>query len=166
VKKFNDFIDRFAKRTGAAGPVVLRKFTADALFRIISRTPVDTGEARYGWAAAGQALGIHVPKPDARAKNQDPGEYEENLTSKRMYIRIVNNVGHIMALEYGWSKQAPLGMVRITMAEMRSGQDIANDMAEEIRAEWNQIPARARYRSNTRVMNAILKERPVVRRPK
>lgn len=169
VDKFNRFLTRFAKATGIAAPVVLRKFTFEVLVRIIVRTPVDTGRARYGWTAAAQALGARVPRPSNRAIALDPGEYEENMTGERLFIRIANNVPYVIYLEYGWSKQAPLGMVRVTMAELRSGDDISAAMWEELKAAWEDTPGRARYRANRQIMSGMLatvKDQPLTRRPK
>jgi len=68
----------------------------DELFeKIVRRTPVDTGRARAGW------------KPP-----------EERREGKRRTWVIENDVEYVIYLEYGWSRQAPLGMVRISMAEM------------------------------------------------
>ena len=40
-------------------------------------------------------------------------------------IYLVNNLPYAVRLEYGWSKQAPAGMVRITAAEFQSIVDDA-----------------------------------------
>lgn len=157
VDRFNKFLDRFIKHTNIAAPLVLKKFAADALTRIVARTPVDTGDARGGWMAAGRALGVRVPRPGARAKIRDEGEYEEQLTGNRMFIRIANNIPYIIYLEYGWSKQAPLGMVRITLAELRTGNDLSQDMMEELQAAWAETSGRSRYRANRRIMGGVLR---------
>jgi len=40
-------------------------------------------------------------------------------------IYLVNNMPYAQRLEYGWSKQAPAGMVRVTVAEFQSVVDAA-----------------------------------------
>jgi hypothetical protein len=169
VDKFNSFLTRFGKTTGVAGPIVLKKFMTTAVSRIVQRTPVASGDARYGWSAAGTALGIRVPRPTSRAKYFDPGEYEERLDGNRIFIRIVNNIPYIIPLEYGWSKQAPLGMVRLTLAELRSGEDISKDLMEELKAAWEGTSGSARYRANRRIMSGMLanvKDQPLSVKPK
>lgn len=88
--------------------------------RIIMRTPVDTGRARGNWlpgvgdfktgfnnesldpsgqgalAAVQAALGTHRPGQD---------------------LTLANNLVYILPLENGHSKQAPAGMVELTVAE-------------------------------------------------
>ena len=171
VNRFNKFLSGFVKSTGVAAPLVLKKYATVALTRIVSRTPVDTGVARWGWSEAGLGLGVKVPQPNnqADAAQIDPGEYEENLSSTRPYIRFANNVSYILALEYGWSKQAPLGMVRLTMAELRSGDDMSADMMAELQDAWNETPGHARYRANKVIMSGMLgavKDMPLTRKPK
>ena len=151
--RFNRFVNNFAKATKANGAVVLRKFSADLLTRIVARSPVDTGRFRAGWAAAGDALGVHVPRG---VRGGTDGFYEEDLTSDRMSVRIVNDVPYGIYLEYGWSKQAPLGMVRISMAELRSGQGISSELMDELSAQWEQTPGRDRYRAQRMIMGPLL----------
>jgi hypothetical protein len=64
--------------------------------RIIARTPVDTGLAQSSWT-------FNV----------------EERTDDSILIAIRNPVFYVIYLEYGHSKQAPQGMVRITLEEMR-----------------------------------------------
>lgn len=61
------------------------------LAKIVQRTPVATGRAQAGWQLS----------------------FNENGAL------ITNAVPYIWALEYGSSQQAPLGMVRVTLAEAR-----------------------------------------------
>ena len=169
VDRFNRFLDNFQKATGIATELVLKKYATEALTRIVQRTPVDTGAARYGWDAAGRALGVRVPRPSARAVINDPGEYEENLIGDRKFIRFANNIPYIIYLEYGWSKQAPLGMVRLTFAELRSGTDISRELMDELKAAWEETRGATRYRANRRIMSGMLaevKDQPLTRRQK
>ncbi len=84
----------------------------DALRRIQDRTPVDTGNAKAGWR-----LTFTVD------------------TDTQVKASITNGVTYVIYLEYGWSKQAPRGMVRITMmgiaAEIREGKAGAPELPAE-----------------------------------
>ncbi len=86
---------------------VYRSLVTDAYAQIQERTPVDTGRARGGW-------GLRVGSAHAARK----GEFT---------ARITNSVSYIVYLEYGWSKQAPRGMVRISLIELhdRLGEAVA-----------------------------------------
>lgn len=65
-----------------------------AFEKIKARTPVRTGHARSGWQIRSTTVrGVRV-------------------------TTIWNTVNYIVYLEYGWSQQAPSGMVRVTLDEM------------------------------------------------
>lgn len=100
------------------------RMVAMMLYRnITAKTPVDTGRARNNWMlSVGQpdlstteassnnseelfALG---GKAVAKLKNHKPGQS----------IFITNSLPYIMRLEYGYSDQAPHGMVRVSIAEI------------------------------------------------
>lgn len=160
--QFNSFISDFIKATEADTSVVLRKFALDLMTRVIFRTPVDTGRARAGWGAAGKALGINVPKPTLKPDDKggpiDEGEYEENLTGDRQFIRVANNVNYIMPLEYGHSKQAPFGMVRVSMAELRSNDTLLTDLMEAYQARWGGIAGAKRSQIQGDVLGAAFSQ--------
>jgi hypothetical protein len=160
-KKFNQFLQDFIKQTNADTSLVLRKFMFDLMTRVIYRTPVATGRARAGWTAAGNALGIKIPKPNRRAPGDaafDLGEYEEKLTGPKQFIRVANNVDYILPLEYGWSKQAPAGMVRISMAELRSGRDLTTELMEEYQDSWGELSGKMRYKTQRKMMSGLMSE--------
>ena len=82
-------ISKFVKKAPENANKIVKKVCFDIYENIKDRTPVDTGRARGGW----------------------------NITEYVSMTRIFNNVEYIVVLEYGHSKQAPHGMVRITLRE-------------------------------------------------
>lgn len=189
--KFNGFISDFLKATGADTSVVLKKFVFDLMSRVIPRTPVDTGRARAGWGAAGKALGIEVPtkiegaievkahtrrtasgklaEVDAYIRNAtavDEGEYEEKLTGDKQFIRIANNVQYILPLEYGHSAQAPFGMVRISMAELRSHRPIGEELMGHYAKRWKSMTDKSRYKIQGYVLKDVFGDLKNVPLPK
>lgn len=102
---------------------------ADEVFRIVATevgqsvinlTPIDTGRALSNWNA-----GIDSPD-DTYRETEDP---LDNRTSTRLAAEfqglrfgqkayITNATPHIPFLEYGSSRQAPSGMVRVTLARL------------------------------------------------
>lgn len=70
---------------------ILQDFTTEFMNRLIRRTPIDTGRARNGWKHG-----------------------KIDFT----YIEVYNEVPYVVYLEEGSSKQAPNGMLRITMEEI------------------------------------------------
>ena len=61
--------------------------------------------------------------PDAKAEalGKSESDYIERFTKTTSTIIIVNGVPYIIILEYGHSKQAPQGFVRITMRQLAFG---------------------------------------------
>lgn len=146
-------LDRLAKEaTPDIMANTLRAVMMQLLGKIHLKTPVDTGLARSTWLVARRAVSqLSVPKiRNARALetgSSGAGRIQdgaaESVTveaelndplSGRMFIAVENRLPYIVPLEYGWSGQAPLGMVRLSVAEMsgRTGTQIA----ELFRAEW------------------------------
>lgn len=107
----------------------------EAFSKIVRRTPVLTGKARGNW-------NLSVGTPDLTERRPAPtGQTSINRAKqvlgsnrsgagkiKRIYI--ANGLPYILRLENGWSKQAPAGMVAITLAELPSlaGQIIATQL--------------------------------------
>lgn len=72
---------------------VIRDSCREISTRIVLRTPVDTGNARRNWEASGIDEQVYT------------------------FLNALTKTPYIRRLEYGWSKQAPQGMVRISVAE-------------------------------------------------
>jgi len=83
--------------------------------RIIKRSPVDTGRFRGNWqftinsAASGQLPTTTDPTGGLISASQG---WESGSS-----FYMTNNLPYAERLEFGWSKQAPTGMVRVTLAE-------------------------------------------------
>lgn len=110
--------------------IVVRKVAFDLLRDIIRATPVDTGRARAAWTVVFEVVGLPTPRiggnPTGIALGKADGEARVNLPhaaqhSRRLggseigdkpYVEVINAVKYILPLEFGWSSQAPLGMVR------------------------------------------------------
>ena len=102
----------------------LRALAFEFLSLVIPKTPVDTGRARGGWAsyliARGRHFAVGGSDPTAEAEGIEAGSFEEDLRGAEQFIVLVNAVRYITILEFGGSRQAPAGMMRITFREMRA----------------------------------------------
>lgn len=78
--------------------------------KITEKTPVDTGRARANWFVAEGA-----PRLDTTTAVSPVAP--PALTGKSV-IFITNSLPYIVPLEYGHSKQAAFGMVRVAIAEV------------------------------------------------
>ena len=89
---------------------------------LVMATPVDTGRARASWRIGIGAPDLSYEPEGSYAAGAPKGQISklkgmklEDLT--RTPIFITNSVPYINPLEYGHSKQAPHGMMRITAAK-------------------------------------------------
>ena len=74
----------------------------------VKRTPVDTGAAKNSW-------NITEDKIDTSLKSK----VRDEISGKKD-IYITNSTHYILKLENGGSKQAPKGMVALTVNELKS----------------------------------------------
>ncbi len=130
---FSDDIKRFAEQTGDTIDRVIIDYAVGVSQRIIERTPVGNpslwksdappgyvgGTARANWIPS-----IGTPdQTEVNSTDQNRGSNQvlsiQNQIPGNIYY-LTNNVPYIERLEYGWSTQAPNGMMRRTLREARS----------------------------------------------
>lgn len=115
-------IKKFSEKVRARADLVVRKVSLDILGRIIVRTPVDTGRARANWQVdlnqmpTGQVESIFEGTMAGSIAEAVIGAKLSRINGQTT-VYIANNVPYILRLEEGYSKQAPAGMVAITVAE-------------------------------------------------
>ena len=98
---------------------IMRKVALELFTRIIMRTPVDTGRLRDNWQVE-----IGTPSGNVLDRFDPRGQEAINETTSVVErwdgdtaIFLFNNLPYAMAVEEGWSSQAPQGMVRVTLLE-------------------------------------------------
>jgi hypothetical protein len=119
-------LQRFAQKVGMKADKVVRKVCVDFLRDLVRLTPVDTGLARSNWFFGTNrvsSVGTEPVKSGAPSINRAL-EFASTLQAGGVFY-IVNNLPYIMVLEYGSSKQAPLGMARETVARWQKIVDAA-----------------------------------------
>jgi len=162
-KRFNAAIKKFAAKSNLSTEKVIRKIAFDLLAGILSglpkssgftipnttsitgRHPVDTGRARAAWYPSVVGLGGSFDfdsgiKGDSKvSQGKKEGAFKNNLKSfiGEKYVELINGVPYILYLEYGWSKQAPAGMVRISMRKMTG--KMPKELNEEFVNEWKKF---------------------------
>jgi hypothetical protein len=113
---FHQDMERWVQKTGLKLENVIKATCMQLTEGIVMRTPVLTGRARGNWIAT-----INYPSAYA-VLDEDPegantiakasgtaGDAPGNV------FYLVNNVPYARALEFGHSRQAPQGMVRVTV---------------------------------------------------
>ncbi len=95
-RAFREEIGKYREEIGDRMGLLIGNLANDLLARVTQRTPVDTGTAKNGWAIV-----------DKDYSGPDP------------YAVVANRVFYVIFLEFGWSDQAPNGMLRISLREMK-----------------------------------------------
>lgn len=111
--------------------VIVRKASAEVFAEVIQRSPVDTGRFRGNWQASiGSPSAGVLSTTDlggggsiAQAQGVTAGADAGDV------IYMVNNLPYAERLEYGWSGQAPNGMVRLAVQRW---QPIVNAMVAQV----------------------------------
>lgn len=113
---FSDQIGNAVLKINSAHDRIVRTATLELFSGVIRSTPVDTGRARGNWQTS-----VSAPK-DGQSERLDPSGgaalAEVNASTPPgagQVTYLANNLPYIERLEYGHSKQAPNGMVRINM---------------------------------------------------
>lgn len=125
-------LSQFAAAAGENADKVVRQVTLEVASRVIVRSPVDTGRFRGNWrlGVGGPATGTtEVTDKDGGATN---GAIAAALPAKAAgtVLYLQNNLPYAWALEHGHSKQAPSGMVGLTVLEFSAIVDkAAGDIA-------------------------------------
>ena len=126
MSSFSADLREFAKRTNRTISQTLTGTALELATRMVMKSPVDTGRFRGNWQIGEggpdlrtdsdydkQPLGS-APSAGTFARWQD--QLESVVPGTVIYV--TNNLPYARRLEYdGWSKQAPAGMVRVTVAE-------------------------------------------------
>jgi len=120
-------IGEFAAQAKENAQQVVRKVAGDALAKVVLRTPVDTGRARANWVTTyGNPSFVATAKVDKTGEGtilKGQGTIRRAPAGETIYI--LNSLPYAIPLEYGHSKQAPAGMVRVTVTEFQAFVDNA-----------------------------------------
>ena len=119
-QRFSADIRRAVNQAGENMEQATRGALLELTSKVILRTPVDTGRARGNWQAS-----INSPEQSTVAKASASGgsaiadaQSAINAAPGNVYY-LTNNLPYIQRLEFEvWSRQAPNGMVRISLREM------------------------------------------------
>ncbi len=86
---------------------------------MILKSPVDTGRFRGNWQVAIESVPSGTLVIDDKSGTATIAKTTAVTLGLRagQTITLVNNLEYARALEYGHSKQAPAGMVRLTLQE-------------------------------------------------
>jgi hypothetical protein len=109
VASFNVDLNKFAKSMDIELETVVRKLAFEVYKGVTQKTPVDTGRAKANWMLGYGSINSTITNNTTFTLVQPP------KGSGKRPIYITNNLPYISKLENGSSKQAPNGMVNLTM---------------------------------------------------
>ena len=94
----------------------------EALQRVVMKSPVDTGRFRGNWRVT---IGSPASTPISRIDKGGGttigvGSSVIGRINEPRVVYLTNNLPYAVRLEEGWSKQAPAGMVAVTIAELQA----------------------------------------------
>lgn len=112
--------------------LITKRIVFDVFSRVIMKTPVDTGRLRANWVVS---VG-DVPKkavneskmdpsgvtPDGSGSSATKSEVLGELGKQKLagtVVWLTNSLPYAYPIEYGHSRQAPQGMVRLSVAEVK-----------------------------------------------
>lgn len=128
--QFEIGLRKFAEKTELKINDVVRKIGLEVYSSVVMRSPVDTGRFRGNWNIS---LANFDPSFSELTDKEGAASIANATVSIAEYkggsIFISNNLPYAQRLEDGWSKQAPVGMLRITAVEF---QDMVNKVVNSV----------------------------------
>lgn len=116
---FTAQIAAFVEKAQGNIDLVVRKIALDMFKSVIVKSPVDTGRFKGNWQVNIGSVPAGTVAIDDKAGTATIAKVTAatmNLKAGQV-IYLVNNLAYARKLEYGHSKQAPNGMVRLTIAQ-------------------------------------------------
>ena len=118
MSSFSIPLDRLAKKYEQDLERVVRQATFQLFNDVQLRSPVDTGRFRGNWNVSYRAPNYSTQLVSTASRASS--EVQKALTLPVGGITYMSNgLPYARRLEYGYSKQAPSGMVRISVREFR-----------------------------------------------
>lgn len=132
MSKFTLDIQAFIAKAKKNPETVMRSVSLKLFSAIIKASPVDTGRFRGNWQTTGvtPATGLIAGvDPTGNKAVNSAATFITNAPGWDTFT-LTNNLPYAERLEYGWSKQAPVGMVRVNIARF---QQLINEEAAKVR---------------------------------
>lgn len=127
-------ISNWVEKVNARADLVVRMVAMRLFTRIVMMSPVDTGRFRGNWQCEiGKANTHfdweHYDKDGTRTIARIAQIVNSAKAGDTIYLS--NNLAYALPLEYGHSRQAPAGMVRVSIQEMQAFIQQAKQQAKK-----------------------------------
>lgn len=119
--KFRRDFAAILKRAGDKADLVTRASAMAVGASLVQKSPVDTGRFRSNWMYGATTINTTTTTDADKSGSATTGRINAGLMAWKagQSIHLTNSLPYARRLEYGWSDQAPGGMVRITVVEWR-----------------------------------------------
>ena len=114
---FAEDLKKICDRAGDKAELVVRRAALDIGGQLIDRSPVDTGRFKNNWQTGigGMNKSTNAAADLAGAGAQARLAAQVSAWKPGQSIFVSNSLVYAYRLETGWSKQAPAGIVRLTV---------------------------------------------------
>jgi len=122
-KSFGIALDDWAKDlTGPQLTGAVQKIALDLLGRVVMRTPVDSGRLRANWSVSINYRDMNIREVDDKLGSGTIAAGRATIASMKVpqVVYLQNNLPYVSAIENGHSRQAPIGMLAVSLAELQS----------------------------------------------
>lgn len=132
MSKFTLDIQAFVAKAKKNPETVVRSVSLKLFSAIIKASPVDTGRFRGNWQTTGATPATGLMAGVDPTGNKAVNSAATFITNAPVWntFTLTNNLPYAERLEYGWSKQAPVGMVRVNISRF---QQLINEEAAKVR---------------------------------
>lgn len=125
-------VSKFVEKAKKNPEKVMRQVSIKLFSAIIKASPVDTGRFRMNWMASGGTPASAVTDATDKSGNAAIGNATSFVLKAADWreFTLTNNLPYAQRLEYGWSQQAPQGMVRTNVSRF---QQLINEEANKVK---------------------------------
>jgi hypothetical protein len=115
-------IRNFVEKAKRNPETVARSVSYKLFSAVIKASPVDTGRFRMNWQTAGAVVPGGIIDAVDQSGNKAVAMAADYVFKSSDWgeFTLTNNLPYAERLEYGWSNQAPQGMVRVNVARFNS----------------------------------------------
>ena len=115
-------IKNFVEKAKKNPETVARQVSFKLFSAVIKASPVDTGRFRMNWQTAGAVAPSGVIDGADKGGAAAIGDAASYIFAASDWneFTLTNNLPYAERLEYGWSNQAPQGMVRVNVARFNT----------------------------------------------
>ena len=124
-------VSKFVEKAKKNPETVMRQVSIKLFSAIIKASPVDTGRFRMNWMASGGTPAFGVTDATDKSGNIAIGNATSFVLKAADWreFTLTNNLPYAQRLEYGWSQQAPAGMVRTNVSRF---QQLINEETNKV----------------------------------